>query len=124
MPFVRKDSADSPLLPNAMFMHCTKCVREWQAGKAPGESPGSYARINIAFDGKRLQAWCVRHDANIVTYEFVESYDFDFGEGELGIMTKYLEESGATNAEAIQSAKYLLEEMEMRGLSVTLKEPS
>ena len=48
-----------------MFVHCKQCVAEWRAGKAPGESPASYARLNVGITSDGIQVWCNRHDINV-----------------------------------------------------------
>jgi len=52
------------------FFHCRKCVQEWQDGKAPGESPASYARIDVGWTPYGLQVWCNRHNCNVVNIDF------------------------------------------------------
>jgi hypothetical protein len=48
------------------YFHCAKCIGEFKAGKARGQSPASYARTQtgITSDGM-LQVWCARHDLNV-----------------------------------------------------------
>lgn len=52
------------------FFHCGMCLSEFKEGKAPGESPESYARISAGFTPKGLQLWCVRHDVNMANIDF------------------------------------------------------
>lgn len=52
------------------FMHCGLCVKEWNDGKAPGESPASYSRLSVGWTKEGLQVWCNRHEANVVHVDF------------------------------------------------------
>lgn len=53
-----------------MYCHCGKCVEEWRAGKAAGESPATYARLEVGWTPYGLQVWCNRHDCNVVNIDF------------------------------------------------------
>jgi len=52
------------------FLHCRECLEDWQAGKAPGESPASYARFSIGWTVLGLQVICNRHDLNVIHIDF------------------------------------------------------
>jgi len=52
------------------FLHCRECVNEWKAGAAPGESPGSYARLSVGWTALGLQVICNRHDLNVAHIDF------------------------------------------------------
>lgn len=54
------------------FIHCALCVAEFKAGHPAtrGESPGSYARLNIGWTKPGLQVWCTRHDVNVMHVDF------------------------------------------------------
>ena len=52
-----------------MFLHCTKCIEEWKTEKGAGESPASYARLNIGFTPRGIQIWCERHNCNVDNIE-------------------------------------------------------
>jgi hypothetical protein len=52
------------------FCHCSLCVKELQDGKAPDESPESYARLSVGMTRWGLQVWCVRHDCNVLHMDF------------------------------------------------------
>jgi hypothetical protein len=52
------------------FCHCHKCVEEWKEGKAPNESPSSYARLDVGFTPYGLQVWCNRHECNVLNIDF------------------------------------------------------
>jgi len=48
------------------FMHCARCLREMPKG----ESPESWARLNVGLTPKGIQVWCVRHDVNVAHVDF------------------------------------------------------
>lgn len=54
------------------FLHCGLCLQNFrnQLDECRGESPQSYARISIGWTEKGLQAWCVRHNANMFHIDF------------------------------------------------------
>jgi hypothetical protein len=52
------------------FLHCALCIEEFKAGKARGESPRSYARLEAGWTRRGLQVWCVRHEANVLHVDF------------------------------------------------------
>jgi hypothetical protein len=53
-----------------MFLHCGLCLDEWKAGKASGQSPGSYQRVNVGYTQQGIQVWCTRHDCNVIHIDF------------------------------------------------------
>lgn len=59
-------AADTPDA-GVQFMHCAQCLAEWRDGHAPGESPASYARQQVALTADGIQVRCTRHDLNITT---------------------------------------------------------
>lgn len=66
---VHETSADAPLQIK-FFMHCAKCLDEWKnTDKGAGESPASYARLNVGPTDKGVQVWCVRHNCNVDTWD-------------------------------------------------------
>lgn len=52
------------------YMHCGLCLQELRDGKAPGESPESYARLTVGSTDIGWQVWCVRHDCNVVHIDY------------------------------------------------------
>jgi hypothetical protein len=44
------------------FFQCAACIRE----KPPSQSPKNFMRLNVGLTRDGLQAWCVRHDINVV----------------------------------------------------------
>ena len=52
------------------YMHCGRCLTEWQAGLAGGESPASYSRLSVGWTRCGLQVWCQRHDCNVMHVDF------------------------------------------------------
>ncbi len=46
-----------------IFLHCGLCVQE--AG-SHGQSPKDYARLEIGYTRLGIQAWCLRHDVNVI----------------------------------------------------------
>ncbi len=52
------------------FWHCRKCMTEWSAGKAPGQSPADYSRLEAGWSELGLQVRCQRHDINIIHIDF------------------------------------------------------
>jgi len=49
-----------------MFLHCKKCIKELPGG----QSPRDYAAIEIGWTKLGLQAWCRRHEKNILHVDF------------------------------------------------------
>lgn len=52
------------------YMHCALCVDEFKAGKAPGKSPATYARLSVGWTPAGLQVWCERHGVNVLHVDF------------------------------------------------------
>lgn len=50
----------------SMYMHCRRCLEEFPSG----ESPSSYARLEVGWTAIGLQVRCVRHDLNVVHIDF------------------------------------------------------
>ena len=50
----------------AMYLVCKKCFDELP----DDESMQTWSRLNIGLTEKGLQAWCVRHDCNVVHVNF------------------------------------------------------
>ena len=50
----------------AQYMHCKQCVAEIPKG----ESPKTFARLNIGFTKVGIQLWCVRHECNVCHIDF------------------------------------------------------
>lgn len=44
------------------YIHCGRCLDELPKG----ESPASFARLNVGYTTFGIQVWCVRHDCNVV----------------------------------------------------------
>lgn len=66
---------DGPSVTNdiAAFWHCRLCLEELP----PDESPMSYARTQTGWTSDRgVQAWCNRHDTNVVKLFPVEVHTF------------------------------------------------
>lgn len=56
-----------------LYIHCAKCVEEWQNPmhkESAGESRRSYARIEAGWTKAGLQIRCVRHGLNICHIDF------------------------------------------------------
>ena len=53
-----------------MFLHCKQCVRDWQEGRAPGESMKDYARLNAGWTDFGLKLVCARHGLNVAHIDF------------------------------------------------------
>ena len=49
------------------FFNCALCLTDLP----PNTSPSEYARINVGWTEKGLQVWCVRHDKNVVSLDFL-----------------------------------------------------
>ena len=48
------------------YMHCRRCLKELP----DGESPQSYAQLEVGFTTIGLQVWCKRHNVNVVHIDF------------------------------------------------------
>ena len=51
-----------------MFLHCKQCLEEWKI--TDGISPKDFARISVGWTVFGLQAWCNRHEVNILNVDF------------------------------------------------------
>ncbi len=49
-----------------MYLHCGMCLKELPAGK----SPRDHAAIEIGWTKLGFQAWCKRHEKNILHVDF------------------------------------------------------
>lgn len=56
-----------------MFFHCGQCIEE-----RPGEiSPRDWMRLEVGWTKAGVQVWCVRHDRNVVSLDFLgQKVDF------------------------------------------------
>lgn len=50
-----------------LFFHCKKCCEENHSRK---ESMKEYSKISVGWTEKGLQAWCDRHNCNILNLDF------------------------------------------------------
>lgn len=50
------------------FLHCKKCVSETYTKNV---SPREYVNNEFGWTEKGLQIWCVRHNMNVVHYDFL-----------------------------------------------------
>jgi hypothetical protein len=48
------------------FFHCRECLEELP----DGESPRSYASLEVGWTIKGLQVWCKRHELNVINLDF------------------------------------------------------
>jgi len=48
------------------FFHCRDCLDELP----DGESPRSYASLEVGWTKKGLQVWCKRHEKNVLHLDF------------------------------------------------------
>lgn len=48
------------------FLHCSLCLQELPKG----ESPRSFAQLEVGFTKQGLQVWCKRHEANVAHIDF------------------------------------------------------
>lgn len=48
------------------YIHCDKCNNENKE-----DSPQDFSQYDIGFTEKGIQAWCRRHDCNIIHIEYV-----------------------------------------------------
>lgn len=55
-----------------MFLHCGKCLREYQADEKikTTMSPMEYANTQSGWTKRGIQVWCNRHDCNIIHIDF------------------------------------------------------
>ena len=55
-----------------MFIHCTKCVREYKADDEINSklTPKDYADTQAGWTIRGIQIWCNRHDCNILHIDF------------------------------------------------------
>ena len=49
------------------FMHCGKCLDELPSG----ESPRSYAQLEVGWTKLGLQIWCKRHEMNVFNIDLM-----------------------------------------------------
>ena len=49
-----------------MYLHCKQCMNELPEGVSPREN----ARFEIGWTVHGVQAWCVRHESNILNVDF------------------------------------------------------
>lgn len=49
-----------------MYMHCSMCLESLPNG----ESPRTWAQLEVGFTPVGLQVWCKRHDVNVVHIDF------------------------------------------------------
>jgi len=50
------------------FFHCKDCLEELP----DGQSPQSYASLEVGWTKKGLQVWCKRHDKNVIHVDFLK----------------------------------------------------
>lgn len=50
-----------------LFFHCKKCIDELPDGLAPRD----FVRIEAGWTKKGLQVWCVRHEENVISLDFM-----------------------------------------------------
>ena len=62
---IKKITADNQI---QMFLHCRKCLKEWDM--TLGISPRDFARIEFGWTPFGIQAWCFRHEENILHIDF------------------------------------------------------
>lgn len=63
-----RDESGAPTTNNAIaaFFHCKKCLEELPFG----ESPRSYALLEVGFTAIGLQVYCKRHEVNVCHIDF------------------------------------------------------
>jgi hypothetical protein len=49
-----------------MFFHCRKCI----GSIPPGQSPRTWARLEVGFTKLGIQVWCKRHECNVAHIDF------------------------------------------------------
>ena len=49
-----------------VFIHCKECAR----GLPDEMSPRQYARLEVGFTVPGIQIWCVRHEKEVVHFDF------------------------------------------------------
>lgn len=59
------DTSETAPDEGASYLHCAKCLDEWQESFRGVVSPRDYARQQVALTREGVQVWCTRHDANI-----------------------------------------------------------
>ena len=52
------------------YMHCARCVEEWQRDFQDILSPKQYSRQQVGLTRDGLQVWCTRHEINISLLTF------------------------------------------------------
>ena len=62
---VNKITADNQI---KAFLHCAKCLKEWNM--TLGVSPREFAKIEFGWTPYGIQAWCFRHNLNIMNIDF------------------------------------------------------
>ena len=62
---VKEITADNQI---QMYLHCGKCLKEWDM--TFGVSPRDFAKIELGWTPFGIQAWCFRHQANIMNIDF------------------------------------------------------
>ncbi len=64
----REEQKDCPSWDNEirMYLHCAECLDELPVG----ESPKSWARLNVGWTVLGIQVWCVRHEKNVLHVDF------------------------------------------------------
>lgn len=50
------------------FLHCKLCMDTKPSHKSPKE----WARLNVGWSRSGIQAWCVRHECNVVHLDFMD----------------------------------------------------
>ena len=48
------------------FFHCSRCTQEMP----DGESPSSWADLEVGWTVRGFQVWCKRHDCNVIHMDF------------------------------------------------------
>ena len=50
------------------FFHCRECLEELP----DGESPRSYASLEVGWTPKGIQVWCKRHEKNVAHFDLTK----------------------------------------------------
>jgi hypothetical protein len=50
-----------------MYMHCPRCLDE----RPDDVTPRDWARLNVGMTKEGMQVWCVRHDMNVMAFDFL-----------------------------------------------------
>jgi hypothetical protein len=50
------------------YLHCQKCLDEWNESFRGITSPKTYSRQQIATTDDGFQVWCTRHDCNVAVF--------------------------------------------------------